>query len=138
MAGSGDFEVLENGSIAASGNIRVLEDPVHKFSSPATSDVTNGVMGTPDMLDMNSDDVYKELRLRGYDYGPTFQGIAMADNHGNYGIKITRFFRPANVIYDYVIYGCPKFSILVSLSVLGRQNVPDPPSCSCLRHTLYL
>lgn len=28
-------------------------------------------------------DIYKELRLRGYDYGKTFQGILETNNLGN-------------------------------------------------------
>ena len=28
-------------------------------------------------------DIYKELRLRGYDYGKTFQGILESNNAGN-------------------------------------------------------
>lgn len=31
---------------------------------------------------LTSEDVYKELRLRGYDYGPHFQGILKADLEG--------------------------------------------------------
>lgn len=29
-------------------------------------------------------DIYKELRLRGYNYGPAFQGILSADLEGNF------------------------------------------------------
>lgn len=151
MAGSGDFEVMENGTLAASGNIRVLEEPVHKFpvSSypgnfqfrgfpktffhkrsamfrlfPKISDniffwisvfsekykislilfnlpQTNEdqvAHAQPDYVTLSRDDVYKELRLRGYDYGPTFQGIIGADNFGTSKILavilISYFFNP--------------------------------------------
>ncbi len=33
-------------------------------------------------LRLNTADIYKELRLRGYDYGTTFQGILDANNEG--------------------------------------------------------
>ena len=34
---------------------------------------------------LTSDCIYKELRLRGYDYGPTFQGILGASSSGTKG-----------------------------------------------------
>ena len=34
-------------------------------------------------MTLNSDDVYKILRLRGYEYGGKFKGIVQADNRGN-------------------------------------------------------
>lgn len=36
----------------------------------------------PKML-LKAWDIYKELRLRGYDYGKTFQGILESNNAGN-------------------------------------------------------
>lgn len=33
-------------------------------------------------LNLNKLDVYKELRLRGYDYGGIFKGISHSDNNG--------------------------------------------------------
>ena len=35
---------------------------------------------------MKGEDVYKDLRLRGYEYGPTFQGILSSNNEGNSGV----------------------------------------------------
>lgn len=34
-------------------------------------------------LHLKAGDLYKELRLRGYDYGKTFQGILESNNTGN-------------------------------------------------------
>ena len=33
---------------------------------------------------LNADDIYKELRLRGYEYGPTFQGVRSANGTGKF------------------------------------------------------
>lgn len=33
-------------------------------------------------MKLTSSDIYKELRLRGYDYGKTFQGILESNNAG--------------------------------------------------------
>lgn len=76
--GSGQFEISENDSVVASGRIAILTEPgVSDDDSPAP---------VPDAgpLPLNADDIYKELRLRGYDYGPTFRGILSADGTGKF------------------------------------------------------
>uniref|UniRef100_A0A8C2AGS9 Fatty acid synthase n=1 Tax=Cyprinus carpio TaxID=7962 RepID=A0A8C2AGS9_CYPCA len=49
----------------------------------------NGNLATHDHTDpkllLKAGDIYKELRLRGYDYGKTFQGILESNNAGDYG-----------------------------------------------------
>jgi len=76
--GSGQFEISENDSVVASGRISMLTEPgtTDDEGSPATVDAGP--------LPLNSDDIYKELRLRGYDYGPTFRGILSADGTGKF------------------------------------------------------
>jgi len=76
--GSGQFEISENESVVASGRISLLtESPTTNFEA-STPTIDAGP------LPLNSDDIYKELRLRGYDYGPTFRGILSADGTGNF------------------------------------------------------
>jgi len=77
--GSGQFEICENDSVVASGRISLL-------SEAGTSDDEECPTPVLDSgpLPLNSDDIYKELRLRGYDYGPTFRGILSADGTGNF------------------------------------------------------
>merc|ERR1719318_1057161 len=79
MAASGVFEVCENGAQVVSGKVSIPSEPpvmipIKAQSSPSDSCVR-----------LTSGDVYKELRLRGYDYGPTFQGIASTSNSGEEG-----------------------------------------------------
>lgn len=71
MPGTGSFEIQEGGALVASGRV----------TSPESTDITQTVcdVGT---LQLKSSDIYKELRLRGYDYGPTFQGILKANLTG--------------------------------------------------------
>ncbi|GFQ70051.1 fatty acid synthase, partial [Trichonephila clavata] len=38
-------------------------------------------------LTLNTNDVYKELKMRGYEYGPNFQGIIGAEIEGNKGLS---------------------------------------------------
>ena len=39
-------------------------------------------------MTLNNDDVYKILRLRGYEYGGKFKGIVQADNRGKSSITV--------------------------------------------------
>ncbi|KAL8612603.1 hypothetical protein ACOMHN_006589 [Nucella lapillus] len=78
---TGDFEITESGGLVASGKIAVATDPY--IPSPH-SDQTSGK--TDQDFELTSADIYKELRLRGYDYGPTFQGILSASLSGSEGL----------------------------------------------------
>ena len=75
--GNGQFQICENESVVASGRLTILTEPdTSEDDECPTSVVDTGP------LPLNSDDIYKELRLRGYDYGPTFRGILSADGTG--------------------------------------------------------
>ncbi|XP_049519265.1 fatty acid synthase-like isoform X6 [Dermacentor silvarum] len=75
MEGSGQFEISEAGAVAASGRIRMagenekiidMEPPC-----PNAADIAS--------CDLDAEDVYKELRLRGCEYYDQFQGILKAN-----------------------------------------------------------
>nr|XP_018905067.1 PREDICTED: fatty acid synthase [Bemisia tabaci]XP_018905075.1 PREDICTED: fatty acid synthase [Bemisia tabaci] len=75
--GSGEFELVEGGSVAVSGKIRIPEDIDKEqltLPEPTYADTQN--------LPLKTNDIYKDLRLRGYDYGGIFRGITDADNKG--------------------------------------------------------
>ncbi|XP_043471863.1 fatty acid synthase [Leptopilina heterotoma] len=74
--GTGAFEISESGATAVSGKIRFSEDIEKEqlnLPIPAASNES-------DLLELKTNDVYKDLRLRGYDYGGIFQGIKSSDN----------------------------------------------------------
>lgn len=79
--GSGEFEICEGGSVAVSGKIYVPEDvskemlKLPKLEVPVEKDI----------LPLSTVDIYKELRLRGYDYSGAFKGITESDNYGRNG-----------------------------------------------------
>ncbi|XP_043486066.1 fatty acid synthase [Polistes fuscatus] len=76
--GSGEFEICEGGSVAVTGKIRVpenIEKEQLNLPAPTTQD-------EPGLMELNTNDVYKDLRLRGYDYSGIFQGIKISDNRG--------------------------------------------------------
>lgn len=64
---NGFFEVSENNVLYADGRIYIPSDELHTFSSDLNND------GKSD-IELNDDDIYKEFRIRGYDYGPAFRG----------------------------------------------------------------
>ena len=73
--GAGTFEVCENDARVVSGRISVPEGDVLEVP-------LDGETGTTNTMKLSQEDIYKELRLRGYDYGPTFQGILTTNNAG--------------------------------------------------------
>lgn len=77
--GTGEFELCESGSAAVSGRIKEPEDvdKEHLLLPPIQSPQEN-------YLPLSTADVYKDLRLRGYDYNGVFRGVKQADNRGNY------------------------------------------------------
>lgn len=42
-------------------------------------------------MKLTAHDIYKELRLRGYDYGKTFQGILESNNEGINNVDVVFF-----------------------------------------------
>uniref|UniRef100_A0A8P4GFA7 Fatty acid synthase n=1 Tax=Dicentrarchus labrax TaxID=13489 RepID=A0A8P4GFA7_DICLA len=84
MPATNKFEVSENGNLAVSGKVSILEDAaLDSFHSQISQQAAND-SGDPKMK-LTAHDVYKELRLRGYDYGKTFQGILESNNAGDCG-----------------------------------------------------
>ncbi|KAM6473364.1 fatty acid synthase isoform 2-T2 [Liasis olivaceus] len=84
MPASQRFEVSGNGNLAVSGKICILEDTaLNNFRNQLIDlkDQPNACSG----VCLSKGDIYKELRLRGYDYGPTFQGLIESSSNGNAG-----------------------------------------------------
>lgn len=75
--GTGEFELCESGSAAVTGRIREPEDvdkehlPLVPIQPPQEN-----------YLPLSTADVYKDLRLRGYDYSGVFRGVKQTDNKG--------------------------------------------------------
>jgi fatty acid synthase len=85
--GTGNFEVFEGGAAVVSGTVRVPDDVSHEtasleFFEPQTSD---------DLLELSSQDIYKELRLCGYNYNGDFCGLVSFNNSSECLVR-NRFF----------------------------------------------
>ncbi|KAH8038083.1 hypothetical protein HPB51_021640 [Rhipicephalus microplus] len=74
MYSSGEFEVCEEGTVAASGSIRIDD-----AGDPSIDADTLAASAEKVAFDLDSEDVYKELTVRGYDYLGDFRGILKAD-----------------------------------------------------------
>lgn len=79
--GSGNFEICESGSTVVTGKIRIPED----VSKEQLNLEPPKINKTTELLELTTDDIYKDLRLRGYDYGGLFKGIKSSDNRGMVG-----------------------------------------------------
>lgn len=76
------FEVSDKGSLIVSGKVYQWEDPDPKLFSSQGGPAPQAP-GDPEAASrLVMADVYKELRLCGYEYGPQFQGIHEASFEG--------------------------------------------------------
>ncbi|XP_075559836.1 fatty acid synthase-like [Dermacentor variabilis] len=80
MRATGVFEVCEAGTVAASGHIRMADDGEKLLNREPPGTPTETVA-----YDLDAEDIYKELRLRGYEYYGGFRGIVKADLNKPYG-----------------------------------------------------
>ncbi|KAL0105747.1 hypothetical protein PUN28_015883 [Cardiocondyla obscurior] len=78
--GTGRFEVTENSSAIVTGFIRIVKNP-------AQEKIPAALLPEDDEEEevMNTKDIYKELRLRGYQYSGMFRSLKSASKSGNKG-----------------------------------------------------
>ncbi|XP_069728923.1 fatty acid synthase [Phaenicophaeus curvirostris] len=84
MPASCRFEVSGNGNLAVSGKIFSLENDAPKKldNQPADPGIQVNMSSKANLL---KEDVYQELHLRGYNYGPNFQGVLESNSEGTTG-----------------------------------------------------
>jgi fatty acid synthase len=78
--GSGNFEVFEGGATVVSGTVRVPDNVSNERASLEFTELQT----SDDLLELSSEDIYKELRLRGYNYRGAFCGLVSFDNPGEH------------------------------------------------------
>jgi fatty acid synthase len=81
---SGKFEIVEGSAAVVSGLVRLPANVSHEMVSlellkPLIND---------ELLELSSRDIYKELRLCGYNYQGLFRGLVYADNYGGFYFKL--------------------------------------------------
>ncbi|XP_016070948.1 PREDICTED: fatty acid synthase [Miniopterus natalensis] len=85
LEASHTFEVSQSGNLIVSGKVYQWEDPDPKLFDNGNSVDAADPADPMATFRLTLGDVYKELRLRGYDYGPHFQNILEASLEGNTG-----------------------------------------------------
>jgi len=82
--GSGNFEIIADKSVLVTGNVHVSENIDQEFVNVPNIPVQNGFVNHNDdeHYILNTDDVYKELRLRGYNYKDQFKSILRVEDEG--------------------------------------------------------
>ncbi|KAH8377960.1 hypothetical protein KR093_008108 [Drosophila rubida] len=73
--GKGDFEICEGNTLVTSGKIQLVVGQQQQLEQLNLPDLP----GSAGAIKLSTKDVYKELRLRGYDYSGLFQGIVDTD-----------------------------------------------------------
>ncbi|XP_046335907.1 fatty acid synthase-like [Haliotis rufescens] len=87
MPVTGEFEISEGGNLTVSGHIHeLIDEEDSSFRSHLKQDTTPPTQApAEENIPLTLSDVYKDLRLRGYDYGPEFQGIYKMTNKADSG-----------------------------------------------------
>lgn len=75
-----EFEICEGDGLVASGTIYSPSEPICSYSRDGVLPPTSPRKKKE--REMQPSDIYKELRLRGYDYEGDFRGIFKAVNRG--------------------------------------------------------
>ncbi|XP_022830419.1 fatty acid synthase [Spodoptera litura] len=81
LDGTGEFDVCEGGAVVVTGHVRLAPEP----SAERLRDLEDEPAPDKDLPPLVTDDIYKELRLRGYNYGGIFRGIRRSDPRGTAG-----------------------------------------------------
>ena len=76
---SGQFELCESGTVVVNGRISAITE------EDVSNEILNVSPDTDTEFALLSNDVYKELRLRGYDYANEFCGVEKANLKGSLG-----------------------------------------------------
>ncbi|RVE51369.1 hypothetical protein evm_003924 [Chilo suppressalis] len=81
LEGTGDFNVCEGETVLVTGQVRLAEHPDKEFLSDQIEESVPKLY----LQSLGEDDVYKRLRLRGYEYNGLFRGIRHVDTSGRRG-----------------------------------------------------
>ena len=83
---TGDFTVTDGPNICCTGRVYVPDDPILELQHKLEEDDSDEVEDKEILNEiLYTKDIYKELRVRGYDYGPKFQGLIEARGDGRRG-----------------------------------------------------
>ncbi|XP_061710593.1 fatty acid synthase-like isoform X2 [Cydia pomonella] len=84
LDGTGEFQVCEGEDVVVTGTARLTADAAAERI--ATAELDQAEEQLEDLPALDSEDIYKELRLRGYTYKREFRGIKSSNAHGTRGL----------------------------------------------------
>ena len=102
---SNTFEIANGDQLAVTGKIFIPDDSL-TLEEQTNQSSENGEEGA---IVLSTKDAYKELRLRGYEYGGVFQGIVQAKDDGK----------------EYSFLKCSSCDL--KMLVLIHSLIPPPP-----------
>lgn len=77
---TGEFSISEGGAVCCTGQINLIPDNELRLNHNLVKKVTD-----KDAILLKTKDIYKEMRIRGYDYSGMFQGLVEASSDGSHG-----------------------------------------------------
>jgi len=80
---SGDFQICESRAVVVSGKIRRLEGLTEDAADLTNADASISQTSPSREFILTGVDVYKDFRLRGYEYSGDFQGILSSTAAGD-------------------------------------------------------
>ncbi|KAG8183231.1 hypothetical protein JTE90_014406, partial [Oedothorax gibbosus] len=81
LDGSGSFEITESKGLVASGNVSVCKNMNYEVQDTPT-------YSCDDYSAVSGGDIYNELKMAGYEYGPEFQGLLETNMGGTAGLVL--------------------------------------------------
>ena len=129
---TGSFLLLESDAVCVSGQVKLHTrtpgeqtpttlSPIEDTSTIKEEEKLKLIMDADknNGLKLTSSDIYKELRVRGYDYGPTFQGLIEASSDGSRGkVKwMGNWINFSDAVLQLAIFGTQKRSLLLPTSI---------------------
>ncbi|XP_063375221.1 fatty acid synthase-like [Cydia amplana] len=85
LDGTGEFQISEGGEVVVTGTARITANAsAERLSASALAEAEDQEVSQEPSLD--PEDIYKDLRLRGYKYKGIFQGIKSSDARGLKGL----------------------------------------------------
>ena len=153
----GKFIVLESDAVCVTGRVRLhtndspndgslqLKMPKsHKSTFEEEQKIRAAVVPQDNVVKLTTTDIYKELRVRGYDYGPTFQALQEATYDGSCGqVKWTEnWISFTDSVLQLAIFRSETRSLLVPTTIdyfkcdLERMNdcIKKDPESTCGGH----
>ena len=83
METSGQFVIIEGGAVCASGVVKFLNSLICSSTTVFEQQVDRTInFEDNSCIKLSRSEIYKELRVRGFEYGPSFQGLSEARADG--------------------------------------------------------